>query len=123
MPRYTLTIPRWRPPLANTWRGRHWTVAARLRKQTTKLLVAYAKQQRIPAATGRRRASLLVRLKPRMQRSDADSFDKLLLDALTRAGLLLDDSARGLEGRLEVSFERGTAEDWGSTITLEDVEE
>src|SRR5262249_28956501 len=100
---------------------RHWSVAHRLRKQTTQLLGVYALQQHVPRATGRRRVSVEVVLAPRMRRSDADSFDKLLLDALVGAGLLLDDSERGLRGRIEVIFRRGTVADWGTVLILEDL--
>jgi hypothetical protein len=40
---------------------------------------------------------------------DRDAFDKVLLDALVRARLLLDDGERGLAGRLEVELVRGNA--------------
>jgi len=36
-------------------------------------------------------------LTPPMRQPDRDPLDKLLLDALVGAGLLLDDSERGLE--------------------------
>src|SRR6185369_1450814 len=98
---YRLSVPHWRPALCNTWRGRHWSVAHRLRKQTVQLLGVYARLQQVPPATGRRRVSVEIVLAPRQRQPDRDAFDKLLLDALTGAGLLLDDSDRGLVGRVE----------------------
>src|SRR5215475_8334617 len=120
MPSYTLRIPRWRPPLANAWRGRHWSVAHRLRKEASAMLATYARLQAIPPATGPRRASLEIVLAPRQRRPDRDAFDKLLLDAMVSTGLLLDDSDRGLSGRLEIAFRRGTADDWGTVLYLTD---
>src|SRR6266536_815947 len=118
MPTFLLIVPSWRPPLANSCRGRHWSVAHRLRRQTTALLGVYALQQRVPRATGRRRVSVEVVLAPRMRQPDADAFDKLLLDSLVAAGLLVDDGDRGLAGRVEVSFRRGAGTDWGTVIYL-----
>lgn len=119
---YMLVLPRWRPPLQNEYRGRHWSVAHRLRCTATDILAAHALQQRVPRATGRRRLTLSVRLAPRQKRWDRDASDKLLLDALINAGLLIDDSDRGLDGRMEVDFHRGTAEDWGCVLYLTDLE-
>src|SRR5437762_2092380 len=108
MPTFVLIVPQWRPPLANAWRGRHWSIAHRLRKQATQLLGAYARLQRVPPATGRRKLAVEIVLAPRQRQPDRDALDKLLLDSLVGAGLLLDDSDLGLVGRVEVSFRRGT---------------
>jgi hypothetical protein len=119
---HVLTIPRWRPPLTNAWRGRHWSKAHRLRRQAEELLAAYAREQGIPRAAGRRRVAVEVVLGPRMRRADPDALDKLLLDALVNAGLLLDDGERGLAGRVAVHFrwaDRGGW--WGTVLTFEDV--
>ena len=51
--------------------------------------------------------SLRIVLGPRCRQPDRDAFDKALLDALVRAGLLLDDGDRGLAGRVSVTFARG----------------
>jgi hypothetical protein len=120
VPTFLLVVPKWRPPLCNSWRGRHWSVAHRLRKQATQLLGAYALERHVPRAAGRRRVSVEIVLAPRQGQPDRDAFDKLLLDALVGAGLLLDDGERGLAGRVEVAFRRGDASTWGMTIVLED---
>ena len=120
MPTFLLVIPKWRPPLSNDWRGRHWSVAHRLRKLSTQVLGIYALQQHVPRATGQRRVSVEIVLAPRQRQPDRDAFDKLLLDALTGAGLLLDDGERGLVGRVEVTFRRGVAGDWGTVLYLSD---
>jgi len=122
MPTYLLVVPRWHPPLCNHWRGRHWSSAHKLRKQAVQLLGSYAMQPRVPQATGRRRLSVEIVLAPRQRQPDADAYDKLLLDSLVGAGLLVDDGARGLAGRVEVSFRRGAAGDWGCVLFLTDVE-
>jgi Holliday junction resolvase RusA-like endonuclease len=121
MPTFVLVIPHWRPPLANEWRGRHWSVAHRLRKRAADLLGTYALAQRVPKATCRRSVAVEVVLGPRQRQPDRDSMDKLLLDAVVEAGLLLDDSDRGLAGRVEVTFRRGDASAWGTVVTLTDL--
>ena len=60
-------------------------------------------------------------LTPRQLQPDRDAFDQLLLDALVGAGLLLNDGDRGLAGRVEVTFRRGWADDWGTVLTFEGV--
>ena len=117
-----LFIPQWRPPLVNEWRGKHWSVAHKLRRATTDLLALYALTQGVPKATGRRRVSVEILLAPRMRRPDRDAFDKLFLDAMVAAGLLLDDGDRGLAGRVEVTFRRVPAAEWGTIITVEDLD-
>src|SRR5262249_40120719 len=116
---WTLTIPAWRPPLCNRWRGRHWSVAHRLRREAEQLLAAYAHQQGVPKAAGRRSVAVEVVLGPRMRQSDGDSLDKLLLDGLGGAGVVLDDGEPGLAERVEVTFRRaGRGEEWGTAIRL-----
>ncbi len=120
---HKLRIDRWRPPLINQFRGKHWSVAHKLRTNMMSLLWAYARCQGVPPATTRRRVSLAICLAPKQKVPDADSMDKLLLDALVGCGLLLDDGAKGLVGRVEVSFSRGGIGEWGTVISLEDVPE
>ncbi len=108
------------PPRLNQVIGRKWFIVDRLKRDLTTALSLCARDQNIIPATLRRKVSLHVVLGPRRKQPDADAYDKLLLDALVRCGLLVDDSARGLVGRVEVSFERGTKDE--TRITLEDVE-
>ncbi len=79
-------------------------------------------EQKVPDATGMRQIILVVRLAPQHRQPDADAYDKLLLDALVTCHLLTDDGPDGLNGRVEVRFEHGTREDWGTVIQMEDVE-
>jgi Holliday junction resolvase RusA-like endonuclease len=74
----------------------------------------------VPGATGQRRVSLSVTLAPRRRQPDADAYDKVLLDSLVRCGLLCDDNAKGILGRMSVEFLRGKTSE--TRITLEDVE-
>lgn len=120
---YRIHIPHWRPPLSNRYRGRHWSVAHKLRREAQEVLGVYARLQRVPAASCRRQVSLAVALAPRQKQFDRDAVDKLLLDALVGCGLLLDDGERGLAGRIEISFSRCALPDWGTILTLEDVED
>ncbi len=107
-------------PRLNEVRGRKWYAEHAKKKQLANDFALLARIQNVPKATTRRSVSLAVTLGPRRKKPDADAYDKLLLDALVRCDLLLDDSARGLVGRVEVSFERGTKDE--TRITLEDVE-
>lgn len=116
---YTFTVPGWIPPILNQFLGRSWTVKHRLRKDTEAMLVCYG--YRVPRATGQRSVALLVTLGPRRKQFDADAADKLLLDSCVNVGLLLDDSARWLVGRVAVTFARGPES--STTITLTDIVE
>jgi hypothetical protein len=122
---YRIWIPAWRPPATREWVGRHWSVLHRLKRQTADLLALYRlAEPRVPDATGPRKVRLAVRLAPGQRRHDADAFDKVLLDSLVTCGLLLDDSGRGLVGRVGLSFSRARSPgEVGTLITLTDVEE
>jgi hypothetical protein len=107
-------------PRLNEVRGRHWSKEANAKSRLKERLVLCALAQHIPQATGPRSVFLDVALGPNRKRPDADAYDKILLDALVTIGLLLDDSARGLVGRVGISFERGPASE--TRICLTDVE-
>lgn len=117
---HTLTIPNWLPPRLNQVRGRHWYAEAKLKKEAIAFIVFYARLCGVPPARGRRRVSLRIVLGPRRRQPDRDAYDKMLLDALCRAGLLLDDSDRGLVGRVDIQFRRGP--NCETTITIEEAE-
>ena len=116
---HTLTIPNWLPPRANEWCYRHWNFKRGLTDDAEKFVRIYAAEQNIPRAKGRRRVSLLLTLGKGRRQADRDAYDKILLDVLVRTGLLLDDGDKGMAGRMEVEFERGTES--ATQITLEDV--
>lgn len=104
---YRLVVPNWTPPRLNQAIGCHWRKLNRLKCETIGLLTVYAREQSVPAATCRRSVRLIVTLGPGQKTPDEDAYDKMLLDALTRAGLLIDDGKRGLKGRMAVEFKRG----------------
>jgi len=115
---HTLTIEAWRPTSLNvSLRKHHHARAASLRKLAD-LIAVEAYRQTIPKAAGRRRVSLRVTLSGRQKPLDGDNAWKQLLDALTRCGLLVDDSAAWCELG-PVAFERGDAT--RTEITLEDM--
>lgn len=118
--KHVVTIPDWLPPRLNQVRGRHWRAEYRAKKQAAEIVGAYAQQASVPRAKGRRRISLTITLGKGHRQPDRDAYDKVLLDALKRAGLILDDSDRGLEGRMEVEFSRGPTN--RTEIFLEDIE-
>lgn len=119
MGRYVLKVDDWAPPTLNSVRGRHWSIEYQAKKHAAEMLAFTSWQQDVPRASVRRRVSLTVTLAGRMKQPDADAFDKILLDALVLCGLLLDDSHRGLAGRMKVKFRRGRPA--CTKIILEDV--
>ena len=116
---YTIEIPNWHPPKSNQFVGRHWSVKNRLRKLAIDMIFVYARQAKVAEATGQRKVSLKITMGPRGRVPDADAYDKLLLDALTKCRLITDDGRSGVLGRVAVEFVRGKAP--ATTIVLEDV--
>ncbi len=116
---HTLTLDRL-PPRINEVIGRKWYIIARLKQQLEEAMRIAMLTQDVPKARGRRRVSLKAMLGPRRKQPDRDAYDKMTLDCLTRCGLLLDDSERGLVGRMAVEFERAAKD--GSVITLEEMQ-
>jgi hypothetical protein len=111
---HRLVIPDFVPtPLNKLMRGRIRD-RIRLARGDRDLIAYYAREQRLPRATGRRRVTITVT----GTRADPDNVLKSLLDGLVQAGLLVDDSSRWLElGGLEVSVS-GPRQ---TTVVLEDL--
>lgn len=120
MATYRLWIAGWRPPSLNRCRGRHWSVEARLKRQTAELLGVHARLNGIPDATGPRRLCVRIVLAPRQREYDDDNPWKVLLDSLKTAHLILDDR-RGMVEWSPPTYERGTSEFHGTYLTLEDL--
>ncbi len=120
MATHTFWIPRFRPVRLNQLLYRHWQAVRRLKHGDEQLVGHYFRQSGIPPATGKRRVSLVIRLKPRAKQADDDAIWKCLLDGLVRAHALRDDNRAGVEmGSIE--YERGKIDDWGTLIILEDL--
>ena len=116
---HTLTIPGWLPARLNELLGGHWGKSHRLKKADAEIVYVYAYNSRIPHATGRRFVRLHFVLGKYTKQGDADGWQKSILDALVRCGLLLDDSPRWCEWSTP-TFERG--DESATVITLEDVQ-
>jgi Holliday junction resolvase RusA-like endonuclease len=95
--RWELVVPGWRPPSLNSVRGRHFSAEHRAKKAAAEALGVAKALARCPDAEGRRRVRVVVTLGPRMRPHDGDNPLKILWDALTRAHLIVDDSAKHLE--------------------------
>ncbi len=117
--RYTLTIEDWHPVRINQWLGKHWRTRHKLATGQAEMLRVAALCQHIPDATGRRTVTLEIHGPFRGGRhADADAYDKSLLDGLVKSRLLTDDDAKGLKGRMKVSFHKGPEKK--TVIILED---
>lgn len=116
---WTIRIPDWWPTPLNQLINRHHMAAHRLKKTDAQLLQRMAQCQGVPAATGKRRVSLVIILPPRRRAPDPDAFWKSLLDGLVRAGLLRNDSQHWVECS-PVEFARGQR--LCSYVTLEDIQ-
>lgn len=115
---YFLVIPDWRPTLANELVGKHWAKAGRLKAADRELVAGYAVKQGIPKAAGRRRVDVMICGPFRGRMPDPDAPLKSLLDALVKAGLLVDDSAEWCELGV-VSVDR--AKRYETTVLLKEV--
>ncbi len=113
---YRLMVPGWRPTLANELRCHHMVAArkkARDREQIARAMLVYG----VPRATGPRHVR--VTITGRYARfPDPDAPWKALMDALTTAGAIVDDSAEWCRWEWPV-YRRGPK---GTAIELEDIE-
>lgn len=94
---WSLEIDGWRPERLNII-IRHWIKSKQAKDEAIKMFSLAAQIAGCPAATGKR--ALHLRLEGFRIKPDADAFDKVVLDALKRAGLITDDNERGLLGRM-----------------------
>lgn len=112
---YRLEIPGWRPALANELMGDHRR-AARLKRADVAQVLAACLAFGVPPATGKRRVGFTISGRYSTF-PDPDAPLKSGLDALKRAGAIVDDSAEWCEWSIP-TFARGPK---GTVITLEDV--
>ena len=115
--RWTLEIREWMPATLNEMKG-HWAKGHRLKQNDKEVVWLAVRQGGVPAATCRRRVSLLVVFPKGARMPDPDAFDKSLRDALVACGALKNDSARWVVGEYP-QFARG--ESLVTFITLENV--
>lgn len=115
MTTHTITIPNWRPNLLNELLAVHWSKAAKRKKASGNIVRCYTAH--LPKATVKRRVKLHVVLGKGQRQFDVDAPWKDLLDALVKAGMLVDDSPKWAE-IVPVEFSRG---DMAAVITLEDL--
>lgn len=116
--RHTLILPGFIPTSINELLSASVGKRHRLKKSDRELVAHYARQTRIPEATGPRLVSVTV-TKPRGKLHDADNLLKSLLDSLVHCRLLIDDDAMHMElGR--VSVERGPRRE--TVVVLSDLD-
>ena len=122
MNRWAIWVPHWRPPTLNeVVMGRHCAraTAPRSRRATSCGATPSSPACRPrPAGAACRSRYAWARGKGGRTRT---ALTRCFFDAAVRAGILLDDDARGLAGRVEVAFVRDR-EAPGTLIVLEDVE-
>lgn len=113
---YRIEIPSWRPALANELVGyHHRTIAGRKRRdfeQVHRACLAFG----VPKAEGKRRVEIVIAGRYSTF-PDPDAPLKSTLDALKRAGAIVDDSAELCTWEVP-RFERGPK---GTVIILEDI--
>lgn len=115
---WVIWMPGWIPVSLNRLLYRHWASASRAKRAAMAAVVAACVDCRVPAATGRRRVSIVVGLPDRRHRPDVDNLPKAVLDGLTACGALVDDSDDWCE-QTAVRIAYGV--DKGTTITLEEI--
>ena len=92
------SVPNWNPPSVNSFTGRHWAKIHKAKKDAAALLSVYALRCGVKRVTYQyrpvRRITVEVRYKG--TEPDHDNYYKVLNDALKRALLIVDDSAKWL---------------------------
>ena len=115
---YTLNLS-YLPCSLNRLMRMSWVVRRKILFNEASEVRIAAFQQDIPRATGKRRVSVVLVLGPHNRQRDGDNCLKSLLDALVKAGLLVDDSPQWCDWMPPV-FERGPKA--ATRVMLEDVE-
>lgn len=115
-------IPHWHPTPLNRMIGWHWRRVHKLKTKDAKVVWGHFVHSGIPRAgeRQRRRVMTTIVLKPRQRGCDPDAYDKSLLDALKRCGAIKDDNRQWVEAP-PPDYRRGTAMEWGTEITIEDL--
>jgi hypothetical protein len=117
---YAFGIPEWHPTPINKLMRMHRFKRGRAVKVEYAMVAAYVLNAQVSKAIGRRRVSVTFVLKPKQRGCDPDAQLKGLLDGLKRCGAIVDDNRTRIE-LTPVQYRRGTATNWGTEITLEDI--
>jgi Holliday junction resolvase RusA-like endonuclease len=118
---HRIVIPNWQPARLNQFADKSWHVRSRLKAADKNMVAHYARQADVAPPEGRRKVSLVVVLRKGQRAPDTDAYWKSLLDALVKAGVLIDDNRNGcLTG--DVEFQRSRDDGCETTIIVEDVE-
>jgi hypothetical protein len=115
---YSVFIPNWRPASLNELMGGSVRNKIRRKKADRKIITFYC--CRLPKATAKRHVSLHIVLTGRQQEADPDAYYKSLLDGLVKCGMLVDDKGEYCSYGMP-TYSRGTKEQAGTHITLEDI--
>lgn len=99
MPVHMISVPDWLPATLNEFMRQHWAVRRKTLSVAANLIAAYARLAGVPQASGRRRVTLTFFCRGGRGRKsgDPDARLKVCLDALVRAGMLVDDDDRFCE--------------------------
>lgn len=119
--KHKIKIVQWHPHRLNEFIGCHWTKMAKMKKEDAQIVGIYAIKASVPRAECKRKVRVVMLGWKYGRLPDKDAYDKSLLDALVSAQMLLDDSSKYLEGRMEVELRRSSCK--STTIHLEDVED
>jgi Holliday junction resolvase RusA-like endonuclease len=115
----TLRIPNWHPVSVNKLLDNHWAVRKRMKDADMQMIGVYANNQGITKAEGKRLLEVTYILGKGQKACDPDNYNKSLLDALKRCGLIKDDNRQWLE-QAQPKFER--SEYKAIVIKLTDIE-
>lgn len=116
---WEVEIPGFIPPSVNRLLTTHWSKASRIKKKAANQVVFACMCAGVPMAKGKRRVGFTATVTNLSHAPDPDNLYKCLLDALKRAGAIVDDHSSYCElgqARVEKGKVRGTK------IYLEDVE-
>jgi hypothetical protein len=100
-----LVIERWQPSPLNKLL-KHWRTAQRLKTVDRNMVNGYCRLNRFRPAVGPREVNLCIVLGPKQRACDPDAYWKSTLDALVKAGMLIDDNRQYCRIN-PVTFERG----------------
>jgi len=101
---WQLVIDGWHPMRLNQ-AIRHWVVMKQAKDEATNLLALAARSAGCTNAIGKRAVAL--KLEGFRVCPDADAYDKVVLDAMVRSGLLRNDDNQGIHQRLIFQSVRG----------------